>query len=86
MVFVVRGGCQPVPDKFSGGVFTGRRKIAASAQMPQSAPAIVQIVLFRWLYFAITPQRMASRKCTNAAVRHNVVGSISDLIKKSPEK
>ena len=86
LCFVIRSDRQLPPDELCSGFFAGSKKIAASAQMPQSAPAKVQRVLFRPLYLAITPQRIASRRWTNAVVRHNVVGSMSDLMKKSPEK
>jgi hypothetical protein len=72
-------------DIISDRLLAGRRNIAASAQIPQIAPAIVQSFLLRPLYLAMTQQRIASRKCTSATVRHNTVASISDLMKKSPE-
>lgn len=83
-VFVMRSSL--TVEEFDGRVFAGKRKIAASAQMPQSAPLMVQRNLLRPLCLAMTPQRIASRKWTSAAVRHKVVGSISDLMKNSPEK
>src|SRR5690349_4652357 len=81
--FVIRSSL--TPEEFGGGVFAGRRKIAPRAQMPQSAPPRVQRSLLRPLCLAMTPQRIASRKWTSAAVRQRVVGSISDLMKNSPE-
>ena len=66
--------------------FAGSKNKIPRAQIPASAPAIVQAVLLRPLELAMTQHRIASSKCTNAAVRKSEVGSISDLMKRRPEK
>jgi hypothetical protein len=77
----VQLGAESFPELFAGS----KNKIP-KAQMPARAPASVQAVLLRPLELAMTQHRIASSKCTNAAVRKSEVGSISDLMKRRPEK
>ena len=74
------------PDELCSGFFAGSKKIAANAQMPQSAPATVQDFCSgrcTWQSRSRESHRESGpmRRCATMSF-----GSISDLMKKSPEK